>query len=124
MLCLVVNTLTNTKLYAQPSVSSYIVCYVFLLRFIFFIAVMQCKETTLDKFTLFVSFFKSSPFFQLCFKIAFNLFPKFFKDIYRDIKCLAKLCCTRSHISATQQHSLKKDGFLVFFFSSKYSLLV
>ena len=52
------------------------------------------------------------------FKTAFNLFPKFFKDLYRDIKCLATLCCTRCFFSHfIQQPNHLFVGKMVFSFS-------
>ena len=118
--CLVGNS-RHHIIYVPNEASHFTLCYIFILH------ISRYNE---KKLSMNLPCFRSFLFFKLymCFKTAFNLFPKFFKDLYRDIKCLATSCCTRrffSHITQQQKPFIRwKDGFLVFFFSSaKFSLV-
>ena len=100
-------------IYVPNEASHFTLCYIFILH------ISRYNE---KKLSMNLPCFRSFLFFKLymCFKTAFNLFPKFFKDLYRDIKCLATLCCTRrsfSHISSNNQLQHLFFGKMVFSFS-------
>ena len=116
--CLVVNNSYRTENYT-PDQASHLI---FLLRLLFLLNIRGGNEKKPLDENLPCQCFRSSLLSCCKFRNSLLLYSsKFFKDLYRDIKCLATLCCTRSHIHNTYSR-LKKDGFLVSFLQQITSL--